>query len=100
MSETGLCWLSYDEQMTLREFLHLRPLVVHPQPPMLELPDIHRMINEIRTSIYEELSARVKELTRDNETLRAEIETLQRMRHIEMLQRMRHAEYEIKKEIW
>jgi hypothetical protein len=50
MSETGLCWLSYPEQMMLREILKA-------------------------------MQPRIMELERDNEILRAEIETFQRMRH-------------------
>jgi hypothetical protein len=52
MRATGLCWLSYEEQMMLREMLKaLQP----------------RIINS--------------ELEVDNKLLRAEIETLKRMRH-------------------
>ena len=50
MSETGLCWLSHDEQMALRGMLQA-------------------------------MQPRIMELELDNAMLRAEIETLQRMRH-------------------
>jgi hypothetical protein len=54
MSTTGLCWLSYQEQMQLREILKAPNSNFH---------------------------SRILELELDNEMLRAEIETLQRMRH-------------------
>ena len=54
MSTTGLCWLSYQEQMQLREILKATNSNFHP---------------------------RILELELDNEMLRTEIETLQRMRH-------------------
>jgi len=49
-----LCWLSYQEQMQLREILKATSSSFHP---------------------------RILELELDNEMLRTEIETLQRMRH-------------------
>ena len=55
MSETGLCWLTYSEQMILRRILKA----------MTESQDQNL------------------ELIRDNQALRAEIEALQRMRHAE-----------------
>jgi hypothetical protein len=50
MSETGLCWLSHQEQMTLRGMLKA-------------------------------MQPRIMELERDNEILREEIKTFQRMRY-------------------
>lgn len=64
MSETGLCWLSYDEQQQLRKLL--KYAVEH---DWLIADDDNK------------LRARITELELDNEMLRAEIETLQRMRH-------------------
>jgi len=55
VSETGLCWLTYSEQMILRRILKA----------MTESQDQNL------------------ELIRDNQALRAEIEALQRMRHAE-----------------
>jgi hypothetical protein len=56
----GLCWLSHSEQMMLRHLLK-----------------VAAADNEVR----DEMASRIMELTRDNERLRAEIGTLQHMRH-------------------
>jgi len=56
MSATGLCWLTYSEQMILR-----------------------RLLKAVTDSQDQNL-----ELIRDNEALRAEIEALQRIRHAEL----------------
>ena len=56
MSATGLCWLTYSEQMLLR-----------------------RLLNVMAESQDQNL-----ELIRDNEALRAEIEALQRIRHADL----------------
>lgn len=63
MSETGLCWLSHEEQMMLRHLLK-----------------VAGANNDVRDA----MANRIMELTRDNEHLRAEIETLQQMRHAEI----------------
>jgi len=57
----SFCWLTYSEQEKLRELLK------------------YEVDNEI-----EKMRARIMETERDNKMLRAEIESLQRMRHTEL----------------
>jgi hypothetical protein len=60
VSTTGLCWLSYSEQMMLRHILK-----------------VAGANNDVRDAMAD----RIMGLTRDNERLRYEIDMLQRMRH-------------------
>lgn len=62
MSTTGPCWLNYSEQIMLRNLLK-----------------VAGANNDIR----DKMADRIMELERDCEHLRAEIETLQCIRHSE-----------------
>ena len=65
MNTTGFCWLSYPEQKQLRK--------------LVKYAVEHDWI--IADNSNDSLRARITELELDSERLRAEIETLQRMRH-------------------
>ena len=76
MSATGLCWLTYEEQMLLRRLLQVK-----------EINRLIQFMTRPNTDACDAIAGQIAELTSDNKLLRAEIEALQRMRHEDLKER-------------